>query len=380
MSTSFLPTWLYNDQKIFELELDNYSKNYWHPLIFIGEIKPGEILEKKFFNQLLLISRSENNLITVFKNRCPHRGSKLCLPKTKLNPSKSIFCPYHGWTFDSFGKLKTLPLKYDFETKIEIEDYFLEKVNSLINGPLIWINFSKKPISIDYQIELVGRKCNDQWDMNYSIFSEFSDTLNCNWKIAHDNTLDDYHVAIAHKDTLHKEQGPIKNYRYFFSEFCNVLVTPLSSEGNLYTFGLLPWTHLIIWPGKGIVLINYLPKNIGQCIIEIKLASASLCKNDLENFEKKILNYLNIKNRKFLEYSVEPKIDGISASLTYKNNNFVLGLSRGDGTEGEVITENLKSIKDIPKSSNLKSCSKEFLLITNNLYLSPYSLNLVIFI
>jgi len=292
MSTSFLPTWLYNDQKIFELELDNYSKNYWHPLIFIGEIKPGEILEKKFFNQSLLISRSENNLITVFKNRCPHRGSKLCLPKTKLNPSKNIFCPYHGWTFDSFGKLKNLPLKYDFETKIETEDYFLEKVNSLINGPLIWINFSNKPISIDDQIELVGRKCNDQWDMNYSIFSEFSDTLNCNWKIAHDNTLDDYHVAIAHKDTLHKEQGPIKNYSYFFSEFCNVLVTPLSSEGNLYTFGLLPWTHLIIWPGKGIVLINYLPKNIDQCIIEIKLASASLCENDLENWKKSILEFL----------------------------------------------------------------------------------------
>ncbi len=292
MSTSFLPTWLYSEQKIFELELENYSKNYWHPLIFIGEIKPGEILEKKFFNQSLLISCSEKNLITVFKNRCPHRGSKLCLPKTKLNPSKNIFCPYHGWTFDSFGKLKTWPLKYNFETKIETKDYFLEKVNSLINGPLIWINFSNKPISIDDQIELVGRKCNDQWDMNYSIFSEFSDTLNCNWKIAHDNTLDDYHVAIAHKDTLHKEQGPIKNYRYFFSEFCNVLVTPLSSEGNLYTFGLLPWTHLIIWPGKGIVLINYLPKNIGQCIIEIKLASASLCKNDLENWKKSILEFL----------------------------------------------------------------------------------------
>ncbi len=73
-------------------------------------------------------------------------------------------------------------------------------------------------------------------------------------------------------------------------------------------------------------------------------------KNDLENFEKRVFNYLNIKDKKFLEYSVEPKIDGISASLTYKNNNFVLGLSRGDGIEGEVITENLKTIKDIPKS------------------------------
>ncbi len=70
---------------------------------------------------------------------------------------------------------------------------------------------------------------------------------------------------------------------------------------------------------------------------------------DLKNFEKKISNFLNLKEYKNIEYSVEPKIDGISASLTYKNNNLVLGLSRGDGNEGEIITENLKTIKDIPK-------------------------------
>ena len=43
---------------------------------------------------------------------------------------------------------------------------------------------------------------------------------------------------------------------------------------------------------------------------------------DLLNFEKKIYNYLN-KNINF-EYSVEPKIDGISASLTYKNNKLTM--------------------------------------------------------
>ena len=69
---------------------------------------------------------------------------------------------------------------------------------------------------------------------------------------------------------------------------------------------------------------------------------------DLQNFEKKILNFLD-KDEKFkLEYMAEPKIDGISASLTYKNGKLISGLSRGDGIEGEDITSNLKTISDIP--------------------------------
>ena len=80
---------------------------------------------------------------------------------------------------------------------------------------------------------------------------------------------------------------------------------------------------------------------------------------DLKNFEKKIFNFLNLKKGFDIEYSVEPKIDGISASLTYKNNNFVLGLSRGDGTEGEIITENLKTIKEIPKYIKDKKFPKD---------------------
>ena len=45
---------------------------------------------------------------------------------------------------------------------------------------------------------------------------------------------------------------------------------------------------------------------------------------DLVNFEKKICNYLNLDKNKSFEYSVEPKIDGISASLTYKMEIYYL--------------------------------------------------------
>jgi len=79
----------------------------------------------------------------------------------------------------------------------------------------------------------------------------------------------------------------------------------------------------------------------------------------LNNFEKKILNFLSLNQSKEIEYSVEPKIDGISASLLYKDGQFFQGLSRGDGKEGEDITENLKTISDIPKKITAKNFPSE---------------------
>ena len=82
-------------------------------------------------------------------------------------------------------------------------------------------------------------------------------------------------------------------------------------------------------------------------------------KEDLINFEKKILNFLGKNLNYTLEYSAEPKIDGISASLIYKNGIFIKGLSRGDGKVGEEITKNLKTIKDIPLQIKSKNFPNE---------------------
>ena len=69
--------------------------------------------------------------------------------------------------------------------------------------------------------------------------------------------------------------------------------------------------------------------------------------NDMIEFKKKISNFLLI-NDKQIQLFCEPKIDGISATLIYKNGILTTGLSRGDGVIGEDILENLKTIKGLP--------------------------------
>ena len=70
--------------------------------------------------------------------------------------------------------------------------------------------------------------------------------------------------------------------------------------------------------------------------------------DDLINFEKKVKNFLGNKNSD-LEYSVEPKIDGLSLNLIYEKGILKEGVTRGNGEVGEVVTNNINTIIEIPK-------------------------------
>ena len=99
-------------------------------------------------------------------------------------------------------------------------------------------------------------------------------------------------------------------------------------------------------------IVGYKPsRNFKKALHRAPMLSLgnAFSEDDLVNFEKRILNFISKNNSFKISYSAEPKIDGISASLTYKNGNLIQGLSRGDGKEGEDITANILTIKDIPK-------------------------------
>jgi DNA ligase (NAD+) len=72
---------------------------------------------------------------------------------------------------------------------------------------------------------------------------------------------------------------------------------------------------------------------------------------DLIKFDKRVRESLDLES---VEYTVEPKIDGISISLHYKDGKFFEAITRGDGKVGEIVTDNISRIKSIPKEISIK--------------------------
>ncbi len=290
----FLPANSYTSTDVAEWEQLIYARRFWHPIALVSELPQGAALSRSLLGVELLLTHPPDQGPRAFLNQCPHRGVALLAPASAQNPCRKLVCPYHGWTYAPDGRLLAAARERDFCAPFERRDWNLVNLDIERGGPFLWVRLPAQGM-VDGE---TGPPLAEQLDLLWEVGGWGVDStsspaplplwgrrqriLACNWKIAHDNTLDDYHVAIAHPTTLHRLQGPVSAYRHVFGHWCNLLATPLASnqadpeelEGEFLTFAVPPWNHLLLWPDGTTALIGFHPEAIDRCRMELTLAGA----------------------------------------------------------------------------------------------------------
>ena len=109
---------------------------------------------------------------------------------------------------------------------------------------------------------------------------------------------------------------------------------------------------------------------------KIPMLSIQNAKNidEVNNWVDGLKNFLLLEDKEEIEFIAEPKIDGLSATLIYDKGELILGATRGDGSFGENVTDNLKTIIDIPKSLN-KNLAPDRLEVRGEVYITHEEFN-----
>ena len=289
----FLPPELYGSPSVAALERAHYATRFWHPVAAAADLPPGHVRALELLGLPVLLCHGSDGLVRAFRNRCPHRAVAFREPAEGSVACRRLVCPYHGWTYDLGGTLVAAAREAEFADPFDRADWPLEVLGCQVRASLIWVALGADPIPLDDQLDLPLQEAPDALGCTLVPLAFHERELACNWKIAHDNTLDDYHVAIAHPTTLHRLQGPVRDYRHRFDTWANVLATPCpEADGDFLTFGLPPWNHLLLWPDGRMAMIQFPPETLHTCRMQVWLLGPPSRKDEGETLMAEMVRFL----------------------------------------------------------------------------------------
>src|SRR5258706_5147740 len=88
-------------------------------------------------------------------------------------------------------------------------------------------------------------------------------------------------------------------------------------------------------------------KKVRHAVPMLSLDNA-FAEEDVIDFVGRIRRFLKLGDDDRIDFSAEPKIDGLSMSLRYEGGELITAATRGDGPEGEDVTANIRALKDVP--------------------------------
>ena len=267
-------------------ETERIFKKNW---LYVGDsdrLQPGQVWALTIAGQPIVITCLAPGEFKAFYNVCPHRAALLCAPEG-IHASKHLVCPYHAWVYDLTGHLIGVPSEHFFPTEFDRQAYPLKPIRVECWSGFLFVSFSDTASPLETYLGSITTYLGQHRRAETQHLFSQSTTVACNWKNYHDNTLCDYHVAIAHRTTLHRIQGPIKHYGHQLEDYVNVLYTPPTkqwvaenhilpdiptfAQENFLTYGIFPNLHLLGFPDGTLAWIHIEPLTVEACEVRLEV-------------------------------------------------------------------------------------------------------------
>lgn len=204
---------MYTDERIFKEELEKIWYRTW---VYVGhesEIpRPNDYVLKAIGLQEIIMIRDRDGQIRLLHNRCPHRGSRVCV--SHQGNARSFTCAYHGWTFGDDGRLKGYPYPSGFEDD-KRKSFGLGQIPRMsIYKGFIFGSLSDEGPTLEEHLgparEALDNVCRNSPDDEITLDAGFlQHKVKANWKLLVENETDGYHPQVTHASIFEVAQSGI---------------------------------------------------------------------------------------------------------------------------------------------------------------------------
>jgi phenylpropionate dioxygenase-like ring-hydroxylating dioxygenase large terminal subunit len=194
---------LYTDARVFADEMERIFYRGW---VFIGhesEVpRPGDFVTRQIGTQPVILVRGRDGAVTVFMNRCTHRGTMVC-PAARGN-TRVFSCPYHGWTYDLSGELLGVSYPGGYDNRFDRTTHGLPRAPRTASyRGFVFASFSGTGISFEEHLgpatRLIDRACDLSPEGEIELTAGWvKHRWSANWKILPENDIDGYHLGFVH--------------------------------------------------------------------------------------------------------------------------------------------------------------------------------------
>lgn len=195
------PVTMYTDRERLDREIQILFRRY--PLMMglgcrIPE--PGDYFTDENCGVPMLMVRDHDGQVRAFLNVCRHRGAQVAMGCGHIK--RSFVCPYHGWSYDSRGKLVGIPDGKNFEG-IDKETHGLVALPTVERFGCIWVRPEPgTSFDIDKELSGLGPEIGSFGFEDYHHYTTRILHRRMNWKMLIDTFLEPYHFGVLHTETV----------------------------------------------------------------------------------------------------------------------------------------------------------------------------------